>query len=86
MLSGGEIYLGIVVMFVLISLVIVTLSLPIKYDPVIRLTEVSIERGLGPCARAALKRPANYAQLSAQEQWEIDRNLEILDWDGDPRK
>jgi hypothetical protein len=30
----------------------------------------------------ALDRPENYAQLSPEEQWEIDKRLGILDWDG----
>lgn len=30
----------------------------------------------------AAKRPANYASLSAQHQWEVDKRLGILDWDG----
>jgi hypothetical protein len=29
----------------------------------------------------ALKRPRNYNQLSAREQWAIDDRLGILDWD-----
>lgn len=34
--------------------------------------------------KAALKRPANYADLPPQEQWDIDKQLGILDWDGKP--
>jgi hypothetical protein len=35
----------------------------------------------------SLKRPSNYSQLPLQEQWAIDKNLGILDWDGkDDRK
>ena len=30
----------------------------------------------------ALKRPPNFGHLSAREQWEIDKQLGILDWDG----
>lgn len=30
----------------------------------------------------ARHRPPNFEQLSAQEQWEIDKGLGILDWDG----
>ncbi len=41
---------------------------------------------LGPMATAALRRPANHNQLSGEDQWEIDKALGILDWDGDPRK
>jgi hypothetical protein len=29
----------------------------------------------------SLKRPDNYSQLSPREQWEIDKELGILDWD-----
>jgi hypothetical protein len=29
----------------------------------------------------ALKRPAEYSQLSPDRQWEIDKKLGILDWD-----
>lgn len=31
---------------------------------------------------AALQRPTNYSQLSAERQWDIDKSLGILDWDG----
>lgn len=27
-------------------------------------------------------RPSNYFELSGNEQWEIDKRLGILDWDG----
>lgn len=30
----------------------------------------------------ALQRPDDYFKLSAQEQWDIDKRLGILDWDG----
>ena len=30
----------------------------------------------------SLKRPSNYADLSSQEQWAIDKELSILDYDG----
>lgn len=30
----------------------------------------------------AKKRPADYASLSSQDQWEIDKKLGILDWTG----
>ena len=33
-------------------------------------------------ARKALDRPANYADLPPSEQWAIDKQLGILDWDG----
>ncbi len=32
--------------------------------------------------KQAEKRPDNYESLSAREQWEIDKELGILDWDG----
>jgi hypothetical protein len=28
-------------------------------------------------------RPKNFRKLSAQEQWDIDRSLGILDWEGE---
>lgn len=37
---------------------------------------------LSHLAGMALKRPKDYAKLSFREQWEIDRGLGILDWDG----
>jgi hypothetical protein len=33
--------------------------------------------------KQATKRPANYEKLSPREQWEIDKELGILDWDGE---
>lgn len=39
---------------------------------------------LGPMARAAQRRPANYNELSGSRQWAIDKELGILDWDGNP--
>jgi murein DD-endopeptidase MepM/ murein hydrolase activator NlpD len=33
---------------------------------------------------AALRRPPNYSDLSAEDQWAIDRRLGILDWDPTP--
>jgi len=38
---------------------------------------------LGPQAQAATRRPANYLELSARGQWDIDDNLGILDWSGE---
>lgn len=38
---------------------------------------------LGPQAQAASRRPTNYCELSAQTQWDIDKGLGILDWDGE---
>lgn len=40
----------------------------------------------GPLARQALKRPANYEDIPLGQQWAIDKELGILDWDGDPTK
>ncbi len=31
---------------------------------------------------AALRRPKNYPHLPPSEQWEIDKELGILDWEG----
>ncbi len=31
----------------------------------------------------SFERPKNYFKLSAQEQWAIDKELGILDWQGD---
>ena len=31
---------------------------------------------------AAFKRPKNFFKLSFERQWEIDKDLGILDWDG----
>lgn len=33
-------------------------------------------------AEKSKERPANYEKLSAREQWQIDKELGILDWDG----
>ena len=30
----------------------------------------------------SFQRPKNFFKLSAQEQWAIDKNLGILDWEG----
>jgi hypothetical protein len=40
--------------------------------------------GKGPLATAAEGRPENWRTLSAEEQWDIDKRLGILDWDGRP--
>lgn len=39
-------------------------------------------RPLSEGARQAKLRPINYCELSAAEQWAIDKQLGILDWDG----
>ena len=31
----------------------------------------------------SFQRPSNYFKLSGERQWEIDKNLGILDWMGD---
>lgn len=31
----------------------------------------------------SFKRPTNYFKISEKEQWEIDKNLGILDWEGE---
>jgi hypothetical protein len=38
----------------------------------------------GPGTRAAQGRPAGFFNLSGERQWEIDKNLGILDWSGNP--
>jgi hypothetical protein len=55
-----------------------------KKDANERTTEIIIKKPKGPQAIAATRRPANFYQLSGEEQWEIDKQLGILDWDGDP--
>ncbi len=30
----------------------------------------------------ALRRPRNFLKLSSREQWDIDKRLDLLDWDG----
>lgn len=30
----------------------------------------------------SFERPSNYFKLSPERQWEIDKNLGILDWEG----
>ncbi len=39
---------------------------------------------LGPLAEAAQRRPFDYNSLSGQDQWDIDKRLGILDWNGEP--
>lgn len=34
----------------------------------------------------AQERPANFFELNAEEQWNIDKRLGILDWNGEPTK
>lgn len=34
-------------------------------------------------AEAARQRPDNYCELPMREQWEIDKKLGILDWEGE---
>lgn len=48
--------------------------------------QLRAQTGLGPMAEAAYKRPPNYKSLTGGEQYEIDKALGILDWDGDPSK
>lgn len=50
------------------------------------MSKTNSETELGPLARAAESRPENYGKLSFEEQWQIDKMLGILDWDGDPKK
>jgi hypothetical protein len=39
---------------------------------------------LGPMATKAQERPFTYHNLESREQWRIDKELGILDWDGEP--
>jgi hypothetical protein len=39
---------------------------------------------LGPQCKLAQERPSNFLQLDPDTQWAIDKNLGILDWDGEP--
>jgi hypothetical protein len=49
------------------------------------LVESSNRRQLGATmAERAKHRPSNYADLSPAEQWAVDKDLGILDWDGSP--
>lgn len=34
---------------------------------------------------ASMGRPGNYGKLSSNVQWDIDKNLGILDWSGNPK-
>lgn len=36
--------------------------------------------------KQALKRPTNYSKLDPREQWDIDKQLGILDWDPTPEE
>lgn len=40
------------------------------------------EKSLSWEAHQAIRRPGNYNELSNQRQWDIDKELGILDWDG----
>lgn len=53
-----------------------------KADFVLSLRDGKNLYDLSEGARKALERPANYADLPADEQWAIDKRLGILDWDG----
>ncbi len=59
-----------------------------KRDDKNKTTEIIIKKDKpsGEMARKALLRPNDYDKLSGEDQWEIDKQLGILDWDGDPRK
>jgi hypothetical protein len=37
---------------------------------------------LDPADKARLIRPSNFDKLPPKEQWEIDKKLGILDWNG----
>jgi hypothetical protein len=55
-----------------------------KHEDKNKTTEVIVKKPTGPQAIAAQQRPPNYWRLSEAEQWDIDKRLGILDWDGDP--
>jgi hypothetical protein len=40
------------------------------------------DRPLGPMASLARQRPVNYCELTPQSQWDIDKRLGIIDWNG----
>jgi hypothetical protein len=40
-------------------------------------------QSLGPQAEAATHRPKDYCEMSPQAQWDVDKRLGILDWDGE---
>lgn len=46
-----------------------------------QLTRIKNPNGKDAAERAKL-RPANFADLTPDEQWQIDKDLGILDWDG----
>ena len=50
-------------------------------NPLLNLTADVPFKNMPPAERAKL-RPANYSDLSSQEQWDIDRRLGLLDWEG----
>jgi hypothetical protein len=54
-----------------------------KYIAELRAKAKKAGKPLGPQAEAATRRPANYAELGPQSQWDVDKNLGILDWDGE---
>jgi hypothetical protein len=55
-----------------------------KGDELPRTVTATIIEGMDyrPPAVRAKSRPANYLELEPREQWEIDKQLGILDWDG----
>lgn len=57
-----------------------------KHDEFIEKLEAEAKaknRPLSEGAQQAKKRPSNYCEMSAQEQWAVDKSLGILDWDGE---
>jgi hypothetical protein len=54
-----------------------------KFIAEIRKKAKAAHGSLGPQAQRATERPANYCELSAQSQWDVDKGLGILDWDGE---
>lgn len=53
-------------------------------DELRRVADLIASSPKGPMATVAERRPANFRQLGEAEQWETDKALGILDWDGSP--
>ena len=64
------------------AFVVKGLNLPVPVKGT-RVTQTKKARmALSPEYFQALKRPENYNQLPAREQWDIDKKLGLLDWEG----
>ena len=56
-----------------------------KLDQAIRLLQEDMPRGAltqEEMFERSFQRPSNYFSLTGSEQWDIDKKLGILDWDG----